>query len=304
MKPELSPVNHVKLKENITVKELLEEFSRVGVMQAGKLGKAVEICKKMIADKQCVKFLGLAGAMVPGGMKQVIVDVLENKMADVLVLTGATLTHDLVESLGYQHLKGDENADDKQLNKQGFDRMYNSYMQNKAYPELEDFVHSIMKKIKGNISITEFLRQFGKACKPGTILRICADNNIPVFCPGLADSGLGLQIWSYMQSNDFKIYAFDDLTEILNIAWTAKKLGVVYVGGGLPKNYIQQAMQFGPKKADYGIQITTDRAEHGGSSGAPLVEGVSWGKMEADADFVDVNCDATIALPLLVAAVL
>ncbi|HLC55474.1 MAG TPA: deoxyhypusine synthase family protein [Candidatus Nanoarchaeia archaeon] len=304
MKPSLKPVHHITLRKDITANELLKEFSKAGVMQAGKLGKAVEIYRKMLADRQCVKFLGLAGAMVPGGMKNIITDMIEKNMVDALVLTGATLTHDLVESLGYQHLKGSEHADDEELNKQGFDRMYNSYMQNQAYPDLEDFVHSAMKKMQGNISITEFLRQFGKHCKPGTILRICADKKIPVFCPGLPDSGLGLQIWGYMQNHGFKIYAFDDLTEILDLAWNAKKLGVIYVGGGLPKNYIQQAMQFGPIKASYGIQITTDRAEHGGSSGAPLVEGVSWGKLEANADFVDVHCDATIALPLLVAALL
>ncbi|MDO8555979.1 MAG: deoxyhypusine synthase family protein [Nanoarchaeota archaeon] len=298
----MKPVHHVTIKKDMSVKELLKEFSAVGVMQAGKLGQAADIYKAMLADKQCKKFLGLAGAMVPGGMKKVIVDMLKANMTDVLVLTGATLTHDLVESLGYEHLIGNEHADDEQLNKQGYDRMYNSYMQNNAYPALEDFTHNIMSKMQGNISITEFLRQFGKHCKPGTILKTCADNNIPVFCPGLPDSGFGLQIWSYMQNHPFKIYAFDDLTEILDLAWTAKKLGVIYIGGGVPKNYIQQAMQFGPTKASYGIQITTDQAQYGGSSGAPLQEGVSWGKMEATGNYVDVHCDATIALPLLYAA--
>src|SRR3989344_4594435 len=300
----MKPVKHIALKKNITVKALLEQFDDLGVMQAGKLGKAATIYKKMQADKQCTKFLGLAGALIPGGMKNIILHILEHKMTDVLVLTGATLTHDLVESLGYEHFIGDEEANDEELNKQGFDRVYNSYMQNKAYPALEDFTHATMKKLQGNISITEFLRQFGKHCPKGTILRTCADKNIPVFCPGLADSGLGLQIWGYMQNHPFKIYAFDDLNEILDIAWTAKRLGVLYIGGGLPKNYIQQAMQFGPNKAHYGIQITTDQAAYGGSSGAPLKEGISWGKMEPTGNYVDVQCDATIALPLLLAALL
>ncbi len=298
----MKPVHHISIKKDMNVKDLLKAFSAVGVMQAGKLGQAVDIYQAMLKDKHCIKFLGLAGAMIPGGMKHIIVQLLQKKMADVLVLTGATLTHDLVESLGYQHLIGNEHADDEQLNKEGYDRMYNSYMQNKAYPDLEDFTHNIMGKIPSNISITEFLRQFGKHCPKGTILRTCSDNTIPVFCPGLPDSGFGLQIWSYMQNHPYKIYAFDDLTEILNIAWTAKKLGVIYIGGGVPKNYIQQAMQFGPTKASYGIQITTDQAHYGGSSGASLQEGISWGKMEATGQYVDVHCDATIALPLLYAA--
>ena len=98
------------------------------------------------------------------------------------------------------------------------------------------------------------------------------------------------------------IDVFEDMKEIIDISWTAKKRGVIYIGGGLPKNFIQQSLQFS-KGADYGIQITTDRTEPGGSSGAPLKEGISWGKMKKDAEFVDVFCDATIALPLIFAGI-
>ena len=89
--------------------------------------------------------------------------------------------------------------------------------------------------------------------------------------------------------------------EIIDLAWTAKKAGVIYVGGGVPKNFIQQSLQFS-KGAEYGIQITTDRAEPGGSSGAPLHEGISWGKMKNNARSIDVNIDATVALPLIFAS--
>ena len=98
------------------------------------------------------------------------------------------------------------------------------------------------------------------------------------------------------------IDVFSDLNDIIDIAWSAEKNGVIYVGGGVPKNFIQQALQFS-KGADYGIQITTDRTEPGGSSGAMLKEGISWGKMNNNADFVDVFCDATIALPLIYGSV-
>ena len=89
---------------------------------------------------------------------------------------------------------------------------------------------------------------------------------------------------------------------MMKLSWTAKKTGVIYLGGGVPKNYIQQAMQFS-KGATYGIQITMDRPEPGGSSGAELREGISWGKMQEQGQFVDVICDTTIALPLIWAAV-
>ncbi len=92
------------------------------------------------------------------------------------------------------------------------------------------------------------------------------------------------------------------MNEIIDISWTSKKNGAIYIVGGLPKNFIQQSLQFS-KGADYGIQITTDRPESGGSSGAPLREGISWGKMNPNANFIDVSCDATIALPLIYASI-
>ena len=134
------------------------------------------------------------------------------------------------------------------------------------------------------------------------ILKICYEKKIPIFCPALSDSGIGLMIWGKKAKGkrelNIQIDAFEDLKEIINLVWDAKKVGIIYLGGGVPKNYIQQALQF-TKGANYGIQITTDRAESGGSSGAPLKEGVSWGKMNKDALFVNVPCDVTVALPLI-----
>jgi len=136
------------------------------------------------------------------------------------------------------------------------------------------------------------------------ILKKCYQERIPIFCPGIADSGIGLMMWGCSVAGKGKtnIDVFDDMNEIIDISWTSKCSGVIYVGGGLPKNFIQQSLQFS-KGASYGIQITTDRVEPGGSSGAPLREGISWGKMEQNADFVDVFCDATIALPLIYASI-
>jgi deoxyhypusine synthase len=96
---------------------------------------------------------------------------------------------------------------------------------------------------------------------------------------------------------------YEDLADMCDIVWGSKKRAILYVGGGTPKNYIQQALQF-VSGSHYGVQITTDRPEPGGSSGAPLQEGVSWGKMLPKAKFVTVTCDATIALPLIHSALL
>lgn len=110
-------------------------------------------------------------------------------------------------------------------------------------------------------------------------------------------------IWGNLaKGKSCNVKAFDDLKEILDIAWTCKKSGVIYLGGGVPKNYIQQAMQFS-KGASYGVQITMDRPEPGGSSGAELREGISWGKLKNKAAFVNVICDITIALPIIYSSI-
>ena len=299
----LKPIEQIKIGEKMTVAELLDSMKNSGVLGAGRLARAAEIYTKMLSDKDCRIFLGVAGAMVSGGMKLIIQDMLENKQVDVFVTTGANLTHDLIESLGYRHYQGTPNTDDKKLHDDNIDRIYDAFMPNEVYQGMENFFKKTLPKLPNKeFTVREFLFELGKLCPEKSILNICYKNNIPLFCPALADSGIGLQLWNYIQKNKLNISAISDLNEIIDLAWTAKKSGVIYVGGGVPKNYIQQALQIS-KGASYGIQITSDVPEFGGSSGAELREGISWGKMQPEGEFVNLTCDATIALPIIYAAV-
>lgn len=300
-------VKPLKLEKGMRVSDLVGKMEGVG-FGAGKISEAGKVLKIMKEDKDCKIFFGQAGAMVPAGMKKVILDILD--FSDVFVCTGATLTHDLIEAFGDKHYFIDSKKDifnDEELNKKGLDRIYNVAMPNSVYEKMEDFFESHWNNFKECKSIKEFLWKLGELC-PGNsdncILKKCYEKKIPVFCPALADSGIGLMIWGRkVAGKKILIDAFEDMNEIIDIAWTAKKRGVLYVGGGVPKNFIQQSLQFS-KGAQYGIQITTDMPESGGSSGAPLKEGISWGKMESTARFVDVHCDATIALPFILSYVL
>ena len=298
----MKKVHQINTKDNVD--DLVKEMGKAGVMGGGKLALGVDILERMIKDEDCKVFLGQAGAMVPGGMKNIFIEMLKEKWVDVFVCTGATLTHDMVEALGFNHFQGDELDDDVELNKKGYDRIFNSLMPNDVYGKLEDFFKENFDSFKDLKTIREFLWEVGRILdNEDSILTVCYKEKIPIFCPGIADSGIGLMIWGQMvNGKEIKVGAFDDLKEILDIAWTSKKSGVFYVGGGVPKNFIQQAMQFAPEAASYGVQLTTDRAEFGGSSGAPLKEGISWGKMSSKGNFVDVICDATIALPLVISA--
>jgi len=298
----MKPIKHIKINKEMKSSELVDAFNSIG-FQAKKLGKAGEIFLEILKDKDCKKFLGLAGALVPGGMKQIIIDLLQEKKVDVLVSTGANLTHDLIESLGEQHYQEQEDIDEKindaLLNEKNIDRIYNVFMKNSVYGKLEKFFEENWQEIRKCRNIKELLWKLGELVNGKGILGVCWKNKIPIFCPAIADSGIGLMVWGRkMQGKEITIDAFDDMSEIIDLAWTAKKRGVIYLGGGVPKNFIQQSLQFS-KGADYGIQITTAIEASGGSSGAPLREGISWGKMNKSGKFVNIFSDVTIALPLL-----
>jgi deoxyhypusine synthase len=300
----MNPVEHINVGKNMKVSELVDQMKASGVMGAGRVGKAADILLEAFQDKDCKLFLGLAGAMVPGGMKNIIFDMLNNSLIDVFVTTGANLTHDLVEALGFNHFKGTSDVDDEELNKKKIDRIYDCFMPNKVYESMEDFFIKHFDTLSKTANIKEFLWLLGEIVnKPDSILTVCFKNKIPIFCPGIADSGIGLMIWGRQaEGKKFDLPVFGDMKEIISIAWDSKKNGVLYICGGLPKNFIQQSMQFS-KGAEYGVQISTDMPQFGGSSGAELREGISWGKMNTKGKFVDVYCDATIALPLIYSAV-
>ncbi len=305
----MKPVKHIKIKNEMKVNELVSSFGSCG-FNSRKLSEAVNILEKAIKEK-CKIFFGLAGAMVPGGMKQVVIDAIKQGYIDVLVITGANLTHDIIEAIGFKHYIGNEKVNDTMLHKKGLDRIYNVFMKSKSYLRLENFFTKHFDVLSKANNPREFLWKLGQILSKGgrkkargreSILSTCYKYNVPIFCPALTDSGIGLMIWSQtIRKKKINLDFFADIAEIIEIAWQTKKTAVFYVGGGVPKNFIQQTMQF-TRPASYGIQITTDRQEPGGSSGASLKEGISWGKLHEKAKFVDVYCDATIALPLICAS--
>ena len=295
----MEEVKSIKVSKEMNVSQLVEQMSKTG-FGARKIGLASEIATKMFEDKECKVFLGVAGAMVPAGMKQIFIDLVDKGFVDIFVTTGANLTHDLIEALGNSHYHCDSWNDEK-FNEKGYDRIYNVLMKNGVYEDLENFFVGNWESFQGIKKIKDFLFKIGELLpeNSNSILRKCYDKKIPIYCPGISDSGIGLMVWGRLTSGKkIDVGAFDDMEDIIDFSWTSKKKGVIYVGGGLPKNFIQQSLQFSTA-ANYGIQITTDKASSGGSSGAPLEEGKSWGKMEKDATYVDVPCDATIALPLI-----
>ncbi|MBY9010080.1 MAG: deoxyhypusine synthase family protein [Candidatus Lokiarchaeota archaeon] len=300
LKKKLKEVEQIDVDENGDIISFIQSLGNTG-FNAKRLAVACEIYKEMIEDENCVKFFGLAGALVPAGMQKVIHDFVEEGFIDIFVTTGASLTHDIAETLGFHHLQGEiniKNVSDSELHNQELNRIYDVYLPNKVYEGIEDFV-SQLKIPTNEMSVSSFLKYLGDNLPPDnkSILKICAEKNIPIFCPAFTDSGLALQLGFHHQK--LNLNHFTDMLDMVNLAWGAKCAGVCIVGGGVPKNFIMQSLQFCPNSAQYAIQITMDRPEQGGLSGATLHEAISWGKVSQNAKFSTVISDATIALPLM-----
>lgn len=294
----MEPIKPIEIKKDMKCSELIKEFDGAG-FGAKDIATAVDILKQAKKEK-CTIFFGFAGAMVPAGMKQIVIDMINDGTIGVFVTTGANITHDLIEALGNKHYHGSKDMNDSELNKKEINRIYTVFMKNKVYEDLEKFFEKHFDDLKDKNTVKEFLWDIGKiANKKDSILTACYNKKVPIYCPAITDSGIGLMVWNNLMKNKkIKFSEFEDLKEMLDLAWTTEKKAVFYIGGGVPKNYIQQAMQF-TNPALYGVQVTMDRPETGGSSGAELKEGISWGKMNQKAKFVNINCDATIALPLI-----
>ncbi|MCK4933081.1 deoxyhypusine synthase [Candidatus Bathyarchaeota archaeon] len=301
-------VEHIVLNRGITVAQLIERMNRCGVLGAGKVGQAARLVKEMFENPDYTVFLTIAGALVPGGLRNIIAHLVMEGHIDVIVTTGANMVHDIIESLGYSHKVGTFEANDEELKSNAIGRIGDVYVEHKAFSGLERWLHQVLgqmpKEKRERISPSELLSEFGKRLDDGnSILSAAARRNVPIICPGLPDSIVGFQLWVYRESNRFILDPLDDLSTLIDKVYEAKKSGIIILGGGLPKHLALFANTF-REGVDSAVQITMDRPEPGGLSGASLDEAVSWSKVKSEGQTVTVICDATIAFPLIIAAAL
>lgn len=301
----MKKIKHCDVWPGMKVSELSQNMGDAS-FSAIRLAKAVEIWRKMLKDKACYKFLCIAGALIPGGMREVIRKTIEHKLIDGIVATGAIMTHDLIEAFGEPHYHGSEDMDDLKLYKEKINRIYDALLPTSGYLTFEEEMKKILEKLpQQKMSAQEFIFKVGELVKDEkSITASAARNNIPIFCPSLGDSVLGFHAWMYGQDHKLEVNPLLDQKKMLDLVWDNKKVGAVILGGGVPKHYIALAAQVTGKGLNYGVQITMDRPEHGGVSGAPLQEAKSWGKLAGDAESTTLICDATIALPIIVASLL
>lgn len=307
---ERKEIHHFDPTKVHSVKDLFDEYFQTGVFGGGNLGKAYRIINQA-KDEGAKIFLSMAGAMVPGGMRKAVTTAMREGLVDMLVTTGANITHDLIEAFGVPHLKFVKHLDDKELNERGIDRVYDAYVQEDGFPNLEDNLKRLIDEFheetnENGVTITsshEFLKWLGgKIGDEDSIVRVAYEKNIPIFVPVIADSVLGLQIWLRSQFKKIVMDEMRDLTAIQDYFHESARSMALMLGGGVPKNYMLQASLMSNKQYEYGVAITMDRVETGGLSGATLTEAVSWGKFTWEAPKVTVYADTTIVFPLLVSA--
>jgi deoxyhypusine synthase len=243
--------------------------------------------------------------MVPGGMGGIVSDLIRRGHIDVLVSTGANLTHDTIEAIGCHHYHGTAQVSDAELCEEGINRIYDIFLPNEAFIRFEEFMQDLYSSLPegSTVSISDLLNRIGSRLDSG-ILAEAAKAGVPVYCPAIQDSMIGLQYWLFSQTHKIVVSAFGDMPGLLDRCFEAERAGTILVGGGVPKNYILQSKLMTESGFDYAVQLTGDRPDLGGLSGATLDEARSWGKLTGEATAATVYGDATINLPLLVAATL
>ncbi len=306
-------IRHIDVKQHNVV-ELVDAMGGMA-FQARNLHRAATIFDMMVKETECGIYLTLAGSLVSAGLKQVVVDMLENNMCDALVSTGANIVdQDFLEALGFLHYQGTPFVDDNDLRDLMIDRIYDTYIDEDDLRVCDMTIAEIANSLEPRpYSSREFLVEVGTWLVEndkgqGSIIRTAYEKGIPIFCPAFSDcsAGFGLVHHQYFTKGD--VVTLDSAKDFLELTRTKiemKTTGIFMIGGGVPKNFTQDvvvAAEVLGETADmhkYAIQITVADERDGALSGSTLKEASSWGKVETTYEQM-VFAEATMAMPLIV----
>jgi len=304
------PVKDIQLKEGMNSNDLMNELYESGGFSAKKIALGVDILEKMISEKDCIRFLSFPACICSTGTRGVIKELLKRKLFDVVITTAGTLDHDLARMWkNYYH--GSFNIDDKDLHREGINRLGNIFIPNECYGTiLEEKMQPILGelyKTKKKWSTKELVWEFGKKLEKEkrceeSIIYWAWKNKIPIYVPGITDGAFGSQIWMYYQEHrDFTIDLLKDEQELSDIVFDAEKSGAFIIGGGISKHHTIWWNQF-KGGLDHAVYITTAVEYDGSLSGAQTREAISWGKVKENADNVTIEGDATVLMPFMISA--
>jgi deoxyhypusine synthase len=308
-----TPIEPFAVEAGLTADQVLARMERIS-FQGRNLATAHRIWQKMLQDDVTI-FLGMAGALSAGGLRLAVAHLIANRYVDCLVSTGANLYHDLHETRGQHHYVGSPHADDAALAEDRIDRVYDTYASEEEFCSNDEWIADFAATLETRPYTTrEFLHLLGgqlwKTTGRDGILTAAFRANVPIFCPAIADSSIGMGLSQARQKKAGAGYIdiIGDIVESANLVIRRPRTASIVLGGGTPKNFINQASVQAEFYSDqvgghrYALQIVTDVPHFGGASGSSLEEAQSWGKLATDSPRVTVQCDATIALPLLASA--
>ena len=336
----LQPLESLDIRGAEGLADMLRGMSKTA-FGARRLGEAFEVLSAMAADPDCTIVVSVSGAMTVAKMGRVLCEMIDAGLAHLVICTGALMAHGLSEAVGCTHYKHDPKIPDEQLYRWGYNRVYDTLEMEANLSRAEELLRGVLDEMDpgrpfGSRELNRLIgrRLLEKGQMP-SILGCAYRRDVPVYVPALTDSELGLDVATHClnrsgaQGDEHDLEAFFsavpplnpflDLNDFTRRILSAKRLGIFTIGGGVPRNWAQQVgpfvdiinMRLGTQltvpRFTYGVRICPEPVHWGGLSGCTYSEGISWGKFlsrEEGGRFAEVHCDATIAWPLLIRAVL
>ncbi len=304
-------IEHIDIKKFNSV-ALIDSFDDMA-FQSRNLARSAKIYDQMVKDKNCTVILCLSGSLVSAGLKKVIIDLIKHNMIDCIVSTGAVVVdQDFFEGLGFHHYKGFANADDNQLRELMIDRIYDTFIDEEDLRICDNTIKEIADGMKPGIySSREFIVEMGKYLEKyrknsDSFVLEAYKKGVPIFCPAFSDSsaGFGLVFHQTEKKEHVSIDSVKDFKELTELKVISKDTGILVIGGGVPKNFVQDTVVAADiigkntPMHKYAVQLTIADERDGALSGSTLKEANSWGKVDQGMEQM-VFGEATITFPLL-----
>ena len=287
-------------KEGITVKDLVQSYGQIGY-QSVELAKAADVFVKMKKNNAKI-YLTFTSNMVTSGLRGFFAQLIELKIADVIVTTVGGIEEDIMKATGEDFRIGKFSSDDVELHEQGINRIGNILINNELYMKFEDWLNPVLDKLyakQKRWAVSDLLKEIGLLLNDNSsILYQAAKNNVPIFCPAITDGAFGFHLFLYQQKHpDFIVDVVKDFGNILYSSSYDEKKAVIALGGSISKHHaILSTLLNGG--ANYAVYMTTAHKSSGSMSGATTDEAKSWGKVKDDSDVATVIGDVTVMFPL------
>lgn len=307
-------IRSIKLTSKTNIARLVESYKYMSV-QSRNIGLCASVFENMLKDKdRPTILLGLAGPLIAEGLREIIRSLIEYNLVDVIVSTGAIIYQDIYQARGFKHYIGTPNADDKLLRDLLIDRIYDTYVDEEKFWETDCWIGRFADELKErNYSSREFLSLLSKKIKDkNSILCTAKKYNVPIFCPAINDSSIGIGLTEHYhrktidKRKGITIDSIRDNYELTQIVVKSSSTAAIYIAGGVPKNYINDSVVmsyiFGKDTGGhrYAFQLTTDSPHWGGLSGSTLSEATSWGKISKKANKAMAFVEPSVSFPLII----